>query len=135
EKIQEPMQQIFAILRARTGHDFSHYRQGTIKRRLQRRMSVHSLSNVADYASLLQGNEEEVNALLKDILISVTSFFRDPEAFEALKVQVKNLVNYKSPDNDLRIWVAGCATGEEAYSIAIVVSECLNEMEKNIPVQ
>ena len=135
EKIQEPLQQIFAILRARTGHDFSHYKQGTIKRRLQRRMSVRSLSNIADYADLLQGSEEEVKALLKDILISVTSFFRDPEAFEALKVQVKNLVNYKSPDNDLRIWVAGCATGEEAYSIAIVVSECLNEMEKNIPVQ
>jgi two-component system CheB/CheR fusion protein len=98
-------------------------------------MSVHSLSNVADYASLLQGSEEEVKALLKDILISVTSFFRDPEAFEALKVQIKNMVNNKSSDNDLRIWVAGCATGEEAYSIAIVVMECLNEMEKNVPVQ
>ena len=133
--IQEPMQQIFAILKTRTGHDFSHYKQGTIKRRLQRRMSVHSLSNVADYASLLQGSEEEIKALLKDILISVTSFFRDPEAFEALKAQIKNIVNTKSPDNDLRIWVAGCATGEEAYSIAIVVMECLNEMEKNVPVQ
>ena len=134
-KLQEPMQQIFAILKTRTGHDFSHYKQGTIKRRLQRRMSVHSLSNVADYASLLQGSEEEIKALLKDILISVTSFFRDPEAFEALKAQIKNIVNTKSPDNDLRIWVAGCATGEEAYSIAIVVMECLNEMEKNVPVQ
>ena len=134
-EIQEPMQQIFATLRTRTGHDFSHYKQGTIKRRLQRRMSVHSLSNVADYANLLQGSEEEIKALLKDILISVTSFFRDPEAFEALKIQIKNMVNTKSPDNDLRIWVAGCATGEEAYSIAIVVMECLNEMEKNVPVQ
>jgi len=134
-KIQEPMQQIFAILRARTGHDFSHYKQGTIKRRLQRRMSVHGLSNVADYASLLQASEEEVKALLKDILISVTSFFRDPEAFEALKIQIKNMVNNKSSDNDLRMWVAGCATGEEAYSIAMVAVESLNEMEKNIPVQ
>ena len=70
-------------------------------------MSVHSLSNVADYANLLQGSEEEIKALLKDILISVTSFFRDPEAFEALKIQIKNMVNTKSPDNDLRIWVAG----------------------------
>ena len=76
-----------------------------------------------------------MKALLKDILISVTSFFRDPEAFEALKVQIKNIVNDKSSDNDLRIWVTGCATGEEAYSIAIVVMECLNEMEKNVPVQ
>jgi len=134
-KLQEPMQQIFAILKTRTGHDFSHYKQGTIKRRLQRRMSVHSLSNVADYASLLQGSEEEGKALLKDILISVTSFFRDPEAFESFKIQIKNMVNDKPPDNDLRIWVAGCATGEEAYSIAMVAVECLNEMEKNVPVQ
>ena len=135
EKIQEPMQQIFAILRARTGHDFSYYKQGTIKRRLQRRMSVHGFHDIAEYANLLKRNEEEVKALLKDILISVTSFFRDPEAFEALKVQIKNMLNNKSPDSDLRIWVAGCATGEEAYSVAIVVVECINEMEKNIPVQ
>ncbi|MBI4303212.1 MAG: PAS domain S-box protein [Chloroflexi bacterium] len=131
---QEPMQQIFATLRTRTGHDFSRYKQSTIGRRLQRRMSVHGIHDIADYARLLRESEAEVKALLKDILISVTSFFRDPEAFDVLKERVKEHIN-SSQGADLRVWVAGCATGEEAYSIAIIIAECLHELEKSLQVQ
>jgi two-component system CheB/CheR fusion protein len=79
--------------------------------------------------------KNEVKALQKDLLISVTSFFRDPGAFEALKVQLKGLLKNKTQGADLRVWVAGCATGEEVYSIAIVISECLDEIKKRLSVQ
>ncbi len=129
---QSPMQQIFAALRTRTGHDFSRYKQSTIRRRLQRRMSVNSIEDVSHYARLVREDEAEAKALLKDILISVTSFFRDPGAFDALKKRLKLSI---SSSADLRVWVAGCATGEEAYSIAMVVAECLGELQKGLPVQ
>jgi two-component system CheB/CheR fusion protein len=132
---REPIQQIFAIMRTRTGHDFARYKKTTIRRRLERRMSVNQIGDIAGYARLLKKSEAEVRALLKDILISVTSFFRDPEAFDSLKEKLKEQVARKSNDDALRIWVAGCATGEEAYSVAIIVSECLNELEKHLPVQ
>jgi two-component system CheB/CheR fusion protein len=135
EQEKEPLQQIFTILRARTGHDFTRYKKTTIRRRLERRMSVNQMGNIADYARFLKENETKARALLKDILISVTNFFRDPEAFDALKEKLKELVASKSQDDTLRIWVAGCATGEEAYSVAIIVSECLDELEKHLPVQ
>ena len=135
EQADKPLQQIFSILRARTGHDFSAYKQATVRRRLQRRMSVNEISDISNYAQFLRGNEEEARALLKDLLISVTNFFRDPEAFEALKGHLKELIGSRAKDAELRIWVAGCATGEETYSVAMVVSECLNELEKRLPVQ
>jgi two-component system CheB/CheR fusion protein len=135
EEAVEPLKQIFAILRTRTGHDFSRYKQTTIRRRLQRRMSVNQINDVGRYASFLKDNEDEVKALLKDLLISVTNFFRDPEAFEALKRQVKDLVKGKPQGSDMRVWVAGCATGEEAYSVAIIIQECLDELEKHLQVQ
>ncbi len=132
---KEPLQQIFPILRTRTGHDFSRYKQSTIRRRLQRRMSVNQISKVTEYARYLKENQEEVKALLKDLLISVTNFFRDPEAFEALKAEIKKLIRNKANGTDMRVWVAGCATGEEAYSVAIIISECLAELEKRLQVQ
>jgi two-component system CheB/CheR fusion protein len=131
----EPLKEIFAILRTRTGHDFSRYKQTTIRRRLQRRMSVNQISDIAKYADFLKGNEDEVKALLKDLLISVTNFFRDPDAFEALKRQVNELIAGKPNGSDMRVWVAGCATGEEAYSVAIVIQECLGELEKHVQLQ
>jgi two-component system CheB/CheR fusion protein len=131
----KPLQQIFSILRTRTGHDFTRYKRATIHRRLQRRMSVNQINDISGYARFLKGSEDELKALLKDLLISVTNFFRDPEAFESLKVQVKELLTHKPEDSDLRVWVAGCATGEEAYSVAIVISECLDEMKKRLKVQ
>ena len=135
EEAMEPLKQIFAILRTKTGHDFSRYKQATIRRRLQRRMSVNQINDVADYAHFLREDEDEVKALLKDLLISVTNFFRDPEAFEALKKQMKELIKNKPQRSDIRVWVAGCATGEEAYSVAIIIQECLDELEKRLPVQ
>ncbi len=135
EEALEPLKQIFAILRTRSGHDFSRYKRSTIRRRLQRRMSVHQITDLAGYAHFLRESEEEEKALLKDLLISVTSFFRDPEAFEALKKQVTDLIKSRAPGSDLRIWVAGCATGEEAYSVAIILRECLDELEKHLQVQ
>jgi len=135
EEEKEPLQQIFSTMRARTGHDFSCYKQTTIRRRLERRMSVNQIGDIADYALLLRENEVEVKALLKDILISVTSFFRDPEAFDALKDSLKRQMEKKADGEVVRIWVPGCATGEEAYSVAIIVSECLDELEKHAPVQ
>ena len=134
EKMQEPMQRIFAILRTRTGHDFSRYKQTTIQRRLQRRMSVHGLHSISQYTRLLRESEAEVKALLKDVLISVTSFFRDPEAFDVLKLNIRELIN-RNRGAGLRVWVPGCATGEEAYSIAILITECMDELEKHQPVQ
>jgi two-component system, chemotaxis family, CheB/CheR fusion protein len=131
----KPLQQIFAILRTSTGHDFSRYKVQTVRRRLERRMSVNQIKDISSYEQFLRGNEAETKALLKDLLISVTSFFRDPEAFEALKVHLKELLKQKAQESDLRVWVAGCATGEEAYSISIVVSECMWEVDKSLKVQ
>ena len=131
----EPLQRIFSILLTRTGHDFSRYKGSTIRRRLERRLSVNRINDIADYARFLKSNQEEVQALLKDLLISVTNFFRDPEAFETLKVQLKEHLQAKPPDSELRVWVAGCATGEEVYSIAIIISECIAELKKTFQVQ
>jgi two-component system CheB/CheR fusion protein len=132
---KEPLHQIFAILRTKTGHDFSRYKRPTVRRRLQRRMSVNQISDISSYARFLRENEDEANSLLKDLLISVTGFFRDPEAFVSLKRHLKALLNSKSEGADFRIWVAGCATGEETYSIAIIVLECLDELKKQLEVQ
>jgi two-component system, chemotaxis family, CheB/CheR fusion protein len=131
----ESLQQIFAILLARTGHDFSGYKKATILRRLQRRMSVNQISNIAAYVRFLQEEEKEANELLNDLLISVTSFFRDPEAFESLKTQLKEMIKAKTPGSDLRGWVAGCATGEETYSVTILISEILDEVKMRLQVQ
>jgi two-component system, chemotaxis family, CheB/CheR fusion protein len=135
EKANQPLQQVFAILRTRTGHDFSRYKQSTILRRLERRMSVNGINNISDYSRFLGKNEPEVRAFLKDILISVTSFFRDPGAFDALKEQVCELMKGKDNGSDLRVWVPGCATGEEAYSTAMIILECLEELQRSLPVQ
>ena len=98
-------------------------------------MIVNGIDNISDYARFLRANEQEPKAVLKDILISVTSFFRDSMAFDALKEKICELVKGKAPGSDFRVWVAGCATGEEAYSIAMVILECLDELQKNLPVQ
>ena len=135
ESAREPIQRIFAILRTRTGHDFSRYKQSTIRRRLERRMSVNQINKISEYAKYLKENENEAKALLKDLLISVTNFFRDAGAFNALKEETRKLIKSKAQNSDLRVWVAGCATGEEAYSVAIIISECLAEIEKRLQVQ
>jgi two-component system CheB/CheR fusion protein len=110
EKSSEPLQQVFVILNTRTGYDFSRYKPNTVRRRLERRMSVNGIDDISKYARFLRENEREAKALLKDLLISVTSFFRDPEAFDALKVKLCAMVKDKAQGADLRVWVAGCAT-------------------------
>src|SRR6516164_8469327 len=121
--------QIFSLLRRATRVDFSEYKPPTIGRRVARRMALHKIEHLADYVSLLQRDKQEVNALYQDLLINVTSFFRDPGAFDALKTVVypellKQRTNLSAP---IRIWVPGCSSGEETYSHAITLMEFLTE--------
>jgi two-component system, chemotaxis family, CheB/CheR fusion protein len=121
------LQQICNRLRAVTGHDFSEYKDRTLVRRIQRRMQVHELIEVQPYIDLLHREPGECEALFKDLLIGVTQFFRDPESFEVLaKDVIHKLVADKGPGEQIRVWVAGCATGEEAYSLAMVLREALD---------
>jgi two-component system CheB/CheR fusion protein len=118
------LREIFAIVRTRTGHDFSGYKRPTVMRRIGRRMALHQVTDLAAYASLLRDRAEEPVALLNDFLIGVTSFFRDREAFALLeRVIVPRLFERKDPEDQVRVWVPGCSTGEEAYSIAMLLSE------------
>jgi two-component system, chemotaxis family, CheB/CheR fusion protein len=118
------LRDIFTHLRVRTGHDFSSYKPATVLRRLERRMRVQEIKTLAAYAQFLRGHPDEPQALLKDLLISVTNFFRDPAAFEALERQViPALLDGRGPDSQIRVWIAGCATGEEAYSLAMLLAE------------
>src|SRR5262249_2121954 len=116
--------QICALLRTRTGHDFSGYKDKTVARRVQRRMQVLQVDSVPEFIDRLRSEPREVDVLLQDLLIGVTSFFRDPAAFEALEEKViPSLFDGKGPDDTVRVWVPGCSTGEEAYSIAILLRE------------
>jgi two-component system, chemotaxis family, CheB/CheR fusion protein len=127
---------IFSLLRSSTGVDFSHYKPKTIDRRIQRRMLLCKLEQLADYAAYLQVHPVEVKALYEEILIHVTSFFRDPEAFELLKTKVFDIITqHKSVELPIRIWVAGCSTGEEVYSIAICLLEFLADRVTQPPIQ
>jgi two-component system, chemotaxis family, CheB/CheR fusion protein len=121
---EELLRRLLAHVRVRTGHDFSKYKRSTVLRRIMRRMQVTRTDDLKDYYDFLRENGEEAQALLGDLLISVTTFFRDADAFEALKTHViPHLFDAKSVGDTVRIWVPGCATGEEAYSIAIIVLE------------
>jgi len=129
---------IYTLLRAHTGHDFSLYKRNTIYRRLERRMGLHHISQIAKYVRFLQENPHELDLLFKELLIGVTSFFRDREAFKALKeVAVPLLLKSKPRNGTVRVWVPGCSTGEEAYSVAIVIAECLEQLKLlgNVKVQ
>jgi len=114
-------------LRTATGHDFSGYKQSTIGRRIERRMAQNELTDIAVYSRYLKENPGEMQLLFKELLINVTSFFRDPEAFAVLKDEaLPQLLAGKPEDYVLRVWVAGCASGEEAYSIAILLREAMD---------
>ena len=134
-KIPDAFQKIFILLRTHTGHDFSLYKQNTIFRRVERRMNISQLDNLPNYVRLLQENPAETNNLFKELLIGVTNFFRDPESFEKMKKLLSELVKSKPENSQIRIWVPGCSTGEEAYSVAIILRECMNEAKKNFNVQ
>ncbi|MDT7856008.1 PAS domain S-box protein [Rubrivirga sp. S365] len=123
------VQQVLALLRAQTGHDFAHYKRSTVLRRLARRMHVVGADSPSAYLDALRRTPGEPARLLDDLLISVTNFFRDPEAFEVLEAAVvPSLFEGKGPDDEVRVWVAGCATGEEAYSVAILLAEFAGQL-------
>lgn len=111
------------IIRERTGQDYTRYRRGTLTRRLQHRMHLSGADHADDYLALLRESHEETLALARDLLVSVTHFFRDPEYFDALATLIPELFRGRGPDDAIRVWVPGCATGEEAYSIAMLLIE------------
>ena len=121
-------EKICILLRAQTGHDFSLYKKSTIYRRVERRMGVHRLDGIADYVGFLQANPQEVDLLFKELLIGVTSFFRDPAAWSYLQEEVlPGMIRAKTHDNLLRAWVAGCSSGEEAYTLAMIFREAIDQ--------
>ena len=133
---ESALKKIFVLLRAQTGHDFSQYKPSTINRRIERRMAVHQIDVVDNYIRYLQQTPVEVEALFRDLLIGVTSFFRDPEAFLLLEEQViPKLFEGKPSGAVIRVWSAGCSTGEEAYSIAILLQERIEALKQNYTVQ
>ena len=115
---------IFSLLASQKGHDFKHYKRSSVLRRLQRRLVVTNNKSIHEYFNYLEETPTEITELFKDLLISVTNFFRDPEAFEVLEEKViPRLFENKSPEDPIRVWVTGCATGEEVYSLAILLHE------------
>jgi two-component system CheB/CheR fusion protein len=127
---------LFLLLRNRSGNDFTHYKRTTVLRRVHRRMAVHKLSRLADYLHLMQRQPTETDRLFDDLLINVTGFFREPEAFEALHaVAFPRLFAERDARRPVRIWVPGCSTGEEVYSLAIAMLEFLGDGAATVPVQ
>lgn len=127
---------IFAVLRNQSHVDFSHYKLTTIKRRIARRMVIHKTKTLEDYFLFLQSHPQEARALFADFLINVTEFFRDPDVYTALKKQVlSKIIKNKTVGAPIRIWVVGCATGEEAYSVAISLLELLGDKAAKTPIQ
>ncbi len=132
----QTLQKIFILLRDRTGNDFALYKASTIQRRIERRMNVHQIDNLKQYLRFVLANPHELDALFQELLIGVTSFFRDPQAFEVLAQKVlPALVEGKPEGATLRVWVAGCSTGEEAYSLAMLIREYLTERKLHLGVQ
>jgi two-component system, chemotaxis family, CheB/CheR fusion protein len=130
------LQKIFVLLRDRTGNDFSLYKSNTIRRRLERRMNVHQIEDPKHYIRYLLRNPHEVDLLFQEALIGVTSFFRDPLAFEALvKIGLPALLDSKREGDQVRVWVPGCSTGEEAYSLAMLIKEYMAQRKVRFQVQ
>lgn len=132
---EKAISQVLVFLRSQTGHDFFHYKRATVLRRIARRLQVNSLKTLPRYLEFLQTHPGEARALLSDLLINVTHFFRDPTVFGALQANIPQLFAGKGPDDQLRVWVPGCATGEEAYSIAILLWEAAVRLERPPAIQ
>src|SRR2546426_1094365 len=133
----EQLERVFTMLHASSGVDFRHYKLPTMKRRIQRRMALHKFSGFAEYVKHLQDHPPEIEHLYQDILIHVTRFFREPESYEALATHVLPALLEKRGDNDpIRVWVPGCSTGEEAYSVSMTLAEFLEKEKKGgLPIQ
>jgi two-component system, chemotaxis family, CheB/CheR fusion protein len=133
--VEEELAAILGIVKARTGHDFSSYKQNTVMRRIERRMAVNEAAGLNKYICLLESNPQEAQALGQEILIGVTSFFRDPDAFAVLKKLIPRLFAGRHSDDPVRIWHACCATGEEVYSMAMLIREYLDGQGLDLRVQ
>lgn len=130
------LQKVLLVLRERTGNDFSLYKPNTIRRRIERRMNVHQIESPKQYLRNLLANSHEVDALFQELLICVTGFFRDPAAFEVLSNQgLPLLLDAKQDGDHMRVWVPGCGTGEEAYSLAILIREYTGKRKVRLQVQ
>ncbi|MFH2058357.1 MAG: CheR family methyltransferase [Pseudomonadota bacterium] len=135
-KTENALKKIFILLNAQTGHNFSKYKPGTIRRRIERRMAVHQIDNMDSYVHYLQQTTAEKEALFRDLLINVTRFFRDPQAFKVFEDQIiPKLFAGKPASAVIRVWSPGCSTGEEAYSLAILLAEQQEAMNQNFKVQ
>lgn len=131
KNFEDQIQSILMLVRTQTGHDFSQYKRNTVLRRIQRRMTLKQIHEVTDYRRYLRQNVREVDDLFKDLTITVTSFFRDTEAFRALsKKGIKRLMEKKKADTAFRVWVPGCSYGEEAYTLAILLVETAEQLNK-----
>ena len=129
---EDVLKKIFLLLRDHTGHNFSLYKHNTLKRRIERRMAIQQIAEIENYVKFLQQAPSEIDALFHDLLIGVTNFFRDPDAFDVLETRViPNLFSGKPNGATIRVWVPGCSTGEEAYSIAILLQEHMENLKKN----
>ncbi|TWR26987.1 PAS domain-containing protein [Mucilaginibacter achroorhodeus] len=126
------VQKVLMLLRSYTGNDFAQYKMSTITRRIDRRIAYYQLKDYDSYVDLLNENPQEIKTLFNELLIGVTKFFRDEEAFDRLKLKVYNLLKNKSADDPIRVWIAGCSTGEEAYSIAMIIMECQDQEPNHI---
>lgn len=135
-KDENILKKIFILLRTQTGHDFSMYKPSTIGRRIERRMAIHQIETIEEYYKYLQQSQDEVVALFSDLLIGVTNFFRDPEAFSSLTEKgIPKVFAGKLSGETIRVWIAGCSTGEEAYSIAILIMEYMEKLKQSYMVQ
>ncbi len=136
EEAEEELTDIFRMLRRVSGIDFSNYKLSTIRRRIDRRMMLAKVENIPDYVELLKNSRAEQENLAGDLLINVTSFFRDPEIFDLLKEKIlPELLKQKKPGAPMRVWIAGCSTGEEAYSLAICLQEATGDLHARFPLQ
>ena len=127
--MEEGLKKVFVLIRAQTGQDFSQYKQSTILRRVKRRMGLHQLTRIEDYVRYLQESPAEIAIMAKELLIGVTRFFRDPDAWQALQEKtIRDLAGSTPEGSVIRAWVPGCSTGEEAYTLAIVLRECLDAL-------
>jgi two-component system, chemotaxis family, CheB/CheR fusion protein len=136
EEPKNLLKKVIGVVRAQTGVDFSLYKTNTIVRRIEKRMAMHQITEIEDYLTYLRNSPHEINSLLREILIRVTNFFRDADAFDIMKNEViPRLIVNKSEENPLRIWVPGCSTGEEVYSLAIIVREVMQQARATFPVQ
>jgi len=132
----DALREVLALMRARTGHDFSTYKRSTVLRRIARRLQVSNLDEIAEYLKFMRNHPSEVQDLMRELLINVTNFFRDTDAFAALQTEViPDLFASRSLEEQIRVWVTGCATGEEAYSIAILLAEHAARLDQKPAVQ